>query len=234
MVKTNANPKIYPGFHFFWTSKWCHCFRDMKRDNLIVAGPFFIFNLICSFCLSSFCTAAPSIYESKLASVEDTSADVPWTDKSTSKDKRLLLYSFDFWKHTWQDYWQTLGCFITNEKCGSEIPCVFRESKWKIEAFCGFDPHTSSWSKTNVDCKPLLWASTNVRGTLDTNLTHSPTSRTLIWDQINHGTVFIQEGTNKLDKRVRERATSTLLVSAPLKQFFFSTAMQSFSIKCMN
>ncbi len=138
--------------HFFWTSKWCHRFRDMKGRNLILTGPYvFIFNLICSFCLSSFCTAAPSTYESKMASVEDTNADVPWTDKSTSEDKCLLLFSFHFWKHTWQDYWPMHGCFITNEKFGSEIPCVFRERKWKVEAFCGFDPHTSSWSKTNVD-----------------------------------------------------------------------------------
>lgn len=55
---------------------------------------------------------------------------------------------------------------------------VFSEKgNGKLRSFVGLThtPHTNDTITPGY--KPLLWASTNVRGTLDTNLTHSPTSK---------------------------------------------------------
>lgn len=168
--------------------------------------------------LLSFCTSAPSIYESKMASTEDTNADVPWTDKSTPKDK-CLPFSFGFCTGSTLDGITDKCMAVFSENFGSEIPWVFRETKWKGEAFCGFDPHTCSWSETNAGVNRFY-------GLLPMSVAHWTTFwltllflKTLMRDQINHGTVFRKEQTNWT--REWERGLkSTLQASAPLRQCF--------------
>lgn len=202
----------------FWSDK--RCFRGVKGDLLILTGPCaFTSNLICYFSLC--CLSVPQ--HLPYTNLKWLQRKIPMLTflEQTSPHRRINVYRFPlvFAPESTLDGITDKCMAVFSENFGSEIPCVFRETKWKGEAFCGFDPHTCSWSKTNAGVNRIY-------GLLPMSVAHWTTFwltllflKTLMLDQINHGTVFRKEQTNWT--REWERGLkSTLQASAPLRQCF--------------